>query len=71
MKLTPQLIAEMELIQKRCVHLQTDLMTWIGRKSSILLEYEEINRTYLEELIPFKVRLENILCETDIKERGH
>ena len=32
---------------------------------------EDIARATIVELSPYKVRLENILCETDIKEQGH
>ena len=74
MKLTAQLRAEMETIQTRCVELhmeflpiQMELLT-NRRISSVNIE---ICRKIMEELIPCKVRLENILCETDIKEQGH
>ena len=40
-------------------------------KCGISSEDKDIFRSIMEELNPYKVRLENILCETDIKEQGH
>ena len=75
MQLSAQLRAEMEAIQARFDQLSMEYNTnkkEILRKRFLLSsEDKEIFRSIMKELNPFKVRLENILCETDIKGQGH
>ena len=74
MRLTPQMQAEIETMRARRVFLIDQV--WVP------LEKEMIRRGWfpkdldtikaiIAELKPYKVRLENILCETDIKEQAH
>ena len=82
MKLTAQLRAEIETLRARFDQMHTEFQT--NAKYSIMeftrtertdsfisSENKEICRLMIEELNPDKIRLENILCETDIKEQGH
>ena len=75
MQLTTQMQAEIETIRKRvdhiCDHFWIPLETEVGSSGEILPEYEEIAQEVIEEVNPYKVRLENILCETDKKEQAH
>ena len=74
MKLSAQLQAEIKTIQARCDQMKMEYNTYyrdVSRKCRITSEIKEISRTIIEKLNPDKVRMENILCETDIKEQGH
>ena len=74
MKLTAQLQAEMETIKTRCVEIHMELVSTnmeVTANYRISSENKENYRKIMEELIPYKVRLENILCETDKKEQAH
>ena len=75
MQLTTQMQAEIETIRTRVDHIGDQvwipLETEVGSSGEILPEYEEIAQEVIEELNPYKVRLENILCETDKKEQAH
>ena len=75
MQLTTQMKAEIETIGVRVHHIITEVWTPLesdmARRGKILPEYEKICHEVIEELNPYKVRLENILCETDKKEQAH
>ena len=74
MKLTAQLRAEIEAIETRSVQMNMEFainLMEASRNRKIDPENKEICRPIMEELNPFKVRLENILCETDIKEQDY
>ena len=74
MKFTAQLHAEVKAIKTRCnqmgLEFETNKME-VFRNRRISSENKEITRNIIKKLNPDKVRLENILCETDIKEQGH
>ena len=42
-----------------------------GGMEALLSEYGEEYDAMMQELSIYKVRIENILCETDIKEQDH
>lgn len=75
MQLTTQMQAEMKTIQSRVdfisekfwIPLEADLTTRI----KITPEHVKTAHYVYAELHPFKVRLENMLCETDVKEQVH
>ena len=72
MQLTTQMQAEVETIGTR-VQLINDqiwipLRTELMKHSTFTPEDEVIGHEIIAELNPYKVRLENILCETDKKE---
>ena len=74
MKLTAQLRAELGTIETRCDQMSLEChrnTREVTRNRGMSSENEDIFRSIMEELNPYKVRLENILCETDIKEQGH
>ena len=74
MKFTAQLHAEVKAIKTRCNQISMEFQTnrmEVLRKREISSEDKDIFRWIMKELNPFKVRLENILCETDIKGQGH
>ena len=75
MQLTTQMQAELKNIQSRVdfiseefwIPLETDLTTRI----KITPEHVKTAHCVYTELHPYKVRLENMLCETDVKEQAH
>ena len=77
MKLTAQLRAEVNAIHARFEDLDNEVRTnatvmlTTFRITSELVNDDAIRRLIIGELNPYKIRLENILCETDIKEQGH
>ena len=74
MRLTTQMQAEIESIQAR-LH-RTNDQVWIPlkegmkRRGGFLAEDEDTHHAFIEELNPYKIRLENMLCETDMKEQA-
>ena len=78
MQLTTQMLAEIGSIQTRVYSIANEII----KPMSSAMIFEEPNKVEFEirdrksraiiaELNPYKVRLENILCETDRKERAH
>ena len=65
MQLTTQMIAEINEIHTRLCHVFDKFV-----KPSIEIFNRNLH-VIIAELSPCKVRLENILCETDIKEQAH
>ena len=75
MQLTTQMQADLKTIRSR-----VDLISeqfWIPLEAEltsrikITLKHVKIAHVVYSELHPYKVRLENMLCETDIKEQAH
>jgi len=78
MRFTTQMRAEIETIQKLIHHINKEFLGPMimsamrrGGPKTISMEEKENFRALYEELNSYKVRLENILCETDKKEQGH
>ena len=73
MHLTDQMLAEIETIQSRVNFITSQvtipLEAEMLRRGIYLKKDDDIVRTTIEELTPFKVRLENLLCKTDCKEQ--
>ena len=75
MHLTTQMQAEFETIRKRLDVISKQI--WIPLEMKLMRRYritpEDINigQVVLAEVKPYKIRLENILCETDCKEQAH
>ena len=72
-RLTNQICDEMNSIGKRIGEIVNLGMTMLiePRKNNRRIEIPECITPIMEELNTFKVRLENILCETDVKEQVH
>ena len=75
MQFTSQMQAEMETIGKLVNHIDREVLdrlkTERQRCGCLTDKGKEICHAAIVELSPYKVRLENILCETDIKEQVH
>ena len=67
MRLTAQMQAEVERIRTRLD--LTFNQVWLPQPSSPIPDEDTVHAT-IAELNPYKIRLENILCETDIKEQA-
>ena len=73
MRLTTQMQAEIEAIRTRNLALHQVsilLIEEMKRRGGILAKDKETAHATIAELNPYKIRLENILCETDIKEQA-
>ena len=84
MQLTDQMLAEIGAIKTRSFHIADEIMNPMlnpmvfescSRGRELEIEKELVMeargrkfRAFIAELNPYKVRLENILCETDVKE---
>ena len=73
MELTPQMYAEVGTIEDRVEHISDRVWNpleeeWM-RCCRMTDEDVNIMNAIIAELNPYKVRLENILCETDMKEQ--
>ena len=75
MKLTNEMRAEVETIQTRFNQINDEFVVPVQREimrvGSVFVETIEIGNAIIGELNIYKVRLENILCDTDIKEQDH
>ena len=74
MKLTTQLLCELLVIETRCQQMRMEIQInamEARRNRSISSENTENSRNIIKRLNADKVRLENILYMTDIKERDH
>ena len=75
MHLTDQMLAETESIRSRVDFITSKV--WVPLEQEVMRrglyfdEDEDIARATIAELSPYKVRLENILCETDCKEQAY
>ena len=79
MELTTQMLAEAESIETRVDRIRKIVQPMLyelvrdgslGDKSGIKTR-DRKSRAIIAELNPYKVRLENFLCETDIKGQAH
>ena len=75
MKLTTQMRVEIDTTHARISQLAQEFWTTIRRATESLgrISFETRGNmtAIIEELKTHKVRIENILCETDVKEQGH
>ena len=75
MQLTNQMLAETESIETRVHRIAIEILKPMLFEEALgELGIETRNRkirAIIAELNPYKVRLENLLCETDIKEQAH
>ena len=71
MRLTTQMIAEFETIQKRADHISKKVHPFLDGTRNITFETNDLFDSSIQELTTYKVRLENLLCETDKKEQAH
>ena len=74
MQLTTQMRAEIETIRKRLDDIDQFLQKKMISKRVLDDEFLEATKKIdgiISELNPYKIRLENILCETDSKEQVH
>ena len=75
MRLTTQMQAEFESIRIRLYLIHDQVLIPLSerltrRDYQVLAKDRDTVHPILEELNPYKIRLENILCETDIKEQA-
>ena len=74
MRLTAQMQAEVERIRTRVDLIQAQawvpLIELMKRRSEFLAKDKDTAHATIAELNPYKIRLENILSETDMKERA-
>ena len=73
MRLTTQVEAELQTIEDEVGPIAKDLdlmSTVIQQCSGISFEIIENTTAIISKLIGYKTRVENILCETDIKEQA-
>jgi len=70
MQLTAQMKAEIETM-RIILRVQHIVSPMISIHKAISLEIKEIFDSSIQESSTYKVRLENLLCETDIKEQDH
>ena len=71
MKLTTQMIAEIKTIRTRAAHITQKMYPFFDGTRNITFETKEFLDVSIQELTTYKVRLENLLCETDLKEQAH
>ena len=71
MRLTTQMQSELRTIKDEVNHIAKDIhrMSMVQR-SGISFEIMENTTAIISKLIGYKTRVENILCETDIKEQA-
>ena len=74
MRLTVQMQAEIESIRTRfdlsSLQVWRPLSEGMKRRGGFLAKDEDTANATIAELNPYKIRLENMLCETDIKEQA-
>ena len=71
MRLTTQMIAEFETIRKRAKHILQKVCPFLDGHRNITFETNDLFDSSIQELTTYNVRLENLLCETDLKEQAH
>ena len=65
MQLTAQMTAEIATMVKRLKHMRQKVYPFFD--SGISFEHKEVIDASIQELTTCKIRLENLLCETDMK----
>ena len=75
MQLTDQMLAEIGTIQTRVNHIAMEIvkpmLIEVALGNEGIETRDRKSRAMIAELNLYKVRLENILCETDVKEQAH
>ena len=71
MRLTTQMIAEIKTIRTRTEHIFQKVYPFFDGTRNITFETKEFFDASIQEMNTYKVRLENLLCETDKKEQAH
>ena len=72
MQLTTKMKAEINTIQKGAEHTTQNVFSILGGgRGAISFETKKLCDASIRELVAYKVRLENSLCQTDIKEQDH
>ena len=71
MQLTTQMTAEIGAIRTRGHYIIKKVYSCIDDSRKITFETKEFFDASIRELTTYKIRLENILCETDKKEQAH
>ena len=75
MELSTQMRAEVETIHNRLTEIHQNFMLPIKKETiqigGISFRTKAIVGPIIEELIPYKVALENLLCKTDNKEQAY
>ena len=75
MQLTNQMLAEIESIETRLHRIAIEIVKPMLTEEALgelgIETRVRKSRAIIAELNPYKVRLENILCETDRKEQAH
>ena len=74
MRLSTQMLAEVQTILTQVQHITQKIVLHAGNELVTNLQnnlVEEIYDKNIEKLRTYKVRLENLLCETDHKEQDH
>ena len=71
MRLTTQMAAEIETIGIRVEHMFQEVFPFALGGRKITFETKELFDAIIQEVTTYKVRLENLLCETDKKEQAH
>ena len=74
MRLTARMLIELRTINRRVDHISREIVYPILFKCQfppISSEMIENTQAVIAELNGYKTRCENILCETDIKEKAH
>ena len=71
MKLTIQMIVEIETIRTRTGHISKKVCPFLDGTRNVKFETNELFDASIQEMNTYKVRLENLLCETDKKEQAH
>ena len=69
MKLTIQMIVEIETIRTRVYQIAQKVNPFFD--DAISFEIRDLFDASVQELTPYKVRLEHLLCKTDKKEQAH
>ena len=71
MRLDTLMKAEIKTINVQVGHIIQKVDPFIGGTKYISFETKELFDASIRELTTYKVRLENLLCETDKKEQAH
>ena len=71
MRLTTQMRAEFETIRTRIDHIMHEVFPFTYGSRKVTNEAKELLDASIQKMTTYKVRLENLLCETDEKEQAY
>ena len=71
MRLTTQMKAELDTFRTRAGQINQEVCPFLDGRRNITFETNELFDASIQEMNTYKVRLENLLCETDKKEQAH